>query len=127
MTPQPMVEVTGEASSDNLFDTAQFGQRIAAKLKADRMSYREAAAIIPCSHASLNRAARGLSPDVENYLRISRWLTSAVSPEAAEARTRAAEDALRHYGQHDEDCEIQGVQGMKCSCGFSAAISAMED
>lgn len=76
--PTPAAQVASgemEAPNDNLFDGAEFSKRIIAKLAADRMSYRDAAPLVRCCHATLNRASRGLAPDVENYLRISRWLT----------------------------------------------------
>lgn len=67
--------------SDNLFDGEAFGARIRQKLAADRTSFREAAPIVPCSPATLNRAARCEVPDVENYLRITRWLSGASEPD----------------------------------------------
>jgi len=77
------------APSSDLFDAAAFGRAVEAKLKNDRMSYRDAAPSVPCSPATLNRVARGFPPDAENYLRITRWLTGAPTP--APAPTLAAQ------------------------------------
>lgn len=72
------------------FDREAFSADVRAKLERDGMSYREAAPVVPCSPATLNRVARGHAPDVENYLRICRWLTGTDQPEALASNNPAA-------------------------------------
>ena len=74
--------------SDKLFDPAEFGAAVAAKL-GDR-SYRQAAPTVPISTATLHRVASGKVPDVETYLRLIRWLTSADEPDPDLARRAEA-------------------------------------
>lgn len=88
--PQSPAPVSGEVSeappSSDLFDAQAFGERVAAKLEKYSLSYRDAAREVPCSSATLNRVARGSPPDVENYLRLSRWLTGALEPDRSPSR-----------------------------------------
>lgn len=86
MTTQPILSRDPgmeEPPSDLLFDAAEFGRRVAKKLEFERLSFREACPFVPCSPATLNRISRGRPPDVENYLRISRWLSGSSVPEPA--------------------------------------------
>jgi hypothetical protein len=66
-----------------LFDAAGFGSRFKTRLEALRLSYRAAAPLIGASAPTLQRVASGKHPDVENYLRIKRWM--ARTYEAAQA------------------------------------------
>lgn len=57
-----------------LFDPIRFGGEFRKKILALGLSYRNAAPLIGVSSATLNRIANGKPPDVENYLRIVKWL-----------------------------------------------------
>jgi len=57
-----------------LFDPVKFGRRVAAKVRRERLSYREAEAQSGVDHAIIHRVASGKPPTVENYLRLVRWL-----------------------------------------------------
>lgn len=81
MTTKEALKALQKPPSDNLFDPITFGARVAAKLEADGSSIRKAAPCVPCSPATLHRVSQGKMPDVENYLRISRWLTEADTPD----------------------------------------------
>lgn len=58
-----------------LFDQAAFARSIRIRLAERNITLRDGAKEVGCSHATLCRVASlGKSPDVENYLRIKRWL-----------------------------------------------------
>jgi hypothetical protein len=62
--------------SNQLFDSKAFGQRVAARLAWEHLSYREAQIASGVDHAVIHRISRGKPPSVENYLRLLRWLDS---------------------------------------------------
>lgn len=55
------------------FDPQRFGARVLAQMGP--RSFRDVAKDVGVSSATLNRVARGKSPDVQTYLRISAWLS----------------------------------------------------
>jgi hypothetical protein len=57
-----------------LFNAAEFAARIRVKMEATNQSFRDAAPAVGVSVATLNRVARGNDPDVQSFLKISRWL-----------------------------------------------------
>ena len=61
-----------------LFNSRKFAaaiKRHLARVPGERpTTFRAAAREIGISHATLNRAALGKTPDVETYLRIAKWL-----------------------------------------------------
>lgn len=63
-----------------LFDAAAFAKRMRVAIAERDIDMRTAAKEIPCSHATVSRVCNGKSPDVENYLRMSRWLETPPTP-----------------------------------------------
>lgn len=57
-----------------LFNPKAFGDRVAAAIEKHEMTIREAADQMDVPKATLHRVTQGLKPDVENYLRITKWL-----------------------------------------------------
>lgn len=58
----------------SLFDPAVFATLIRTRLAELNISKRRAAALLEISPATLNRISNGGTPDIETYLRVSRWL-----------------------------------------------------
>lgn len=67
---------------ERLFNLVDYARGVRMAMAADDLSYRDAAVRIGMSPATLNRIAKARNePDVENYLRIERWLNSRPTPE----------------------------------------------
>lgn len=58
----------------NLFDSLAFGNELRRRILKLGLSYRTAAPLIRVDKSTLNRTANGKPPDVENYLRMIKWL-----------------------------------------------------
>ena len=58
-----------------LFDADQFATKLRMKIAERGIDMKIAAKEIGCAHSSVSRICNGKSPDVENYLRIQKWLT----------------------------------------------------
>lgn len=75
-------------SLEPLFDLTAFARRVRVRMADLNLSYRDAAPLIGVAVPTLNRVARAKGPpDVENYLRIERWL-QANSPSNSAEPTR---------------------------------------
>lgn len=61
--------------SDRLFDAKAFATEVRVFMARKHITSREAAREIGCSHATVSRICNGGPPDVENYLRIRKWLS----------------------------------------------------
>lgn len=57
-----------------MFDAAAFAEMVRVKMARDRLSVRDVEAMIGVSHATVSRVARGGPPNVETFLRLSKWL-----------------------------------------------------
>jgi hypothetical protein len=58
------------------FDAEDFARRIRVKIAEDGIDMKIAAKQIGCAHSTVSRVCAGISaPDVNNYLRIQKWLT----------------------------------------------------
>ncbi len=57
-----------------LFNPSQFSAKVRMRIAERNIDMRTAAKEIGCSHATVSRVSNGKSPDVENYLRIEKWL-----------------------------------------------------
>lgn len=57
-----------------LFNADDFSKKVRIRIAERGIDMRTAATEIGCSHATVSRICGGKSPDVENYLRIGRWL-----------------------------------------------------
>jgi len=62
------------AKNLRMFDPVKFGKKIAAKLKREGLSYRDAQDASGVDHAIIHRVANGRPPSVENYLRLTYWI-----------------------------------------------------
>ncbi len=61
-----------------LFNPQEFARRIRVRMAEEGMDMKTAARLIGCSHSTISRVCAGISaPDVENYLRIEKWLSKA--------------------------------------------------
>jgi transcriptional regulator with XRE-family HTH domain len=60
--------------SGNLFDPVQFARMVRVCIAERGITQLRAAQEVGCSTATMSRICRGLAPDVENYLRIMRWM-----------------------------------------------------
>lgn len=58
----------------HVFDPEDFGNLVKAKMERDRLSTRDVEKQTRVSHGTINRVTRGFAPDVENFLRLSKWL-----------------------------------------------------
>jgi hypothetical protein len=58
-----------------LFDPAQFGRKLSVAIHLMELDLRTAAKQIGTSHSTVCRVCNGGVPDVENYLRIQKWMT----------------------------------------------------
>ncbi len=66
-------------SQRKLFDGEVFARRIRRRMADLNVNLKEACEQIGCPHASLSRICNGkAAPDVENYLRIEKWLAKGV-------------------------------------------------
>jgi transcriptional regulator with XRE-family HTH domain len=65
---------------NQLFDPAAFGRTLAEELSQRQLSYRQAERLIGTDKATLQRVTKGMTPSVENYLRITQWLSNGSSP-----------------------------------------------
>ncbi len=57
-----------------MFDAEAFAEMIRVKMARERVSCRDVAARTGTSHATVSRVSRGNPPDVETFLRLSKWL-----------------------------------------------------
>lgn len=65
--------------TEALFNADAFATEVRVLMARKHITCREAASEIGCSHATVSRVCNGKPPDVENYLRISKWLADATS------------------------------------------------
>lgn len=61
-----------------LFDQEKFATDLRLAMAAKNVDMLSASKEIGCSHSTISRICNGKSPDVENYLRIMRWLDKQV-------------------------------------------------
>lgn len=59
---------------EQLFNADDFSRALRVAIAARHIDMRTAAKEIHCSHSTVSRVCNGKAPDVENYLRISKWL-----------------------------------------------------
>lgn len=86
---------TRQLVGEPLFDPVEWGARLKDKIINDGWSYRKAAKEIGITSASLHRAAKGKTPDVETFLRCELWMAPTGSGEVAQLATLLSElDAL---------------------------------
>lgn len=57
-----------------LFDPKKFGKRVAYTISKRGTTIRQVAKDIGISHASVHRVTQGLTPSVELYLRLKKWM-----------------------------------------------------
>lgn len=69
-----VVLALGPGKAIRLFDADGFARQVRVRIAERHISVREAAAEIGCSHGTVSRVCNCKPPDVENYLRIVRWL-----------------------------------------------------
>ena len=72
-----------------LFDSKAYGRKLSLALHLMEIDMRTAAKQIGCSPATVSRVSNGKSPDVENYLRIEKWLNARHETLAVRARAVA--------------------------------------
>lgn len=68
-----------EAELSGAFDPVAFGESLRRVMGAKGLSVRKAAPLIGASPATINRVMRGNPPNVEDYLRICKWLSPSVA------------------------------------------------
>jgi transcriptional regulator with XRE-family HTH domain len=71
----PALVLAMSEGSGRLFNPDEFACRVRVEIARRHIDMRRAAVQIGCSHATVSRIANGKSPDVENYLKIMRWLS----------------------------------------------------
>jgi len=57
-----------------LFKPDEFGLKVAERMAAKGLTIRDAAAQIGVSRNALHRVTQGKTPEVETYLRITKWM-----------------------------------------------------
>ncbi|KRE07490.1 hypothetical protein ASE63_22590 [Bosea sp. Root381] len=72
---------TGGGMMAPLFNAEAFATQVRVLMARKHITMREAAVEIGCGHATVSRVCNGKTPDVENYLRISKWLSEATTQE----------------------------------------------
>ncbi len=58
----------------HLFNADTFGKHLRVRMAEKRQGMRATAKEIGCSLATVSRVCSGKPPDVENYLRIQKWM-----------------------------------------------------
>lgn len=60
-----------------MFKPDEFSKSLRVAIAERNLDMLRAAKEIGCSHSSISRICNGKSPDVENYLKIQKWLSKA--------------------------------------------------
>jgi transcriptional regulator with XRE-family HTH domain len=58
-----------------LFNAEKYAMALRVAIAQRKTDMRKVALEIGCSHSTISRVCNGKAPDVENYLRIQKWLT----------------------------------------------------